>query len=132
MVAEVSISRLPVMPDLECELPEPKRITKTAPVRPSRTPAMRWRESCSAPTTAERISTRSGVVVLIIEPSIGEVLTRPNIIHSFRDTPIKSAATNTRILSRGSTLSCFSQSIGTSDHTEAITSEAETIAKGDM
>ena len=71
-------------------------------------------------------------MVLIIEPSMGEVVTKPNIIHNFRSTPIRSAATNILRLSLGSTLSLLSHNRGTSDHNAAIASEADTIAKGEM
>ena len=60
------------------------------------------------PTMAERKSTIRGVEVLIIEPSIGEVFARPNIIHNFRATPISIAAPNIFNLSVDSTLSGFS------------------------
>ena len=84
------------------------------------------------PTMAERKSTIRGVEVLIIEPSIGEVFARPNIIHNFRATPISIAAPNIFNLSADSTLSGFSHNRGINERVAAITNEADTIAIGEM
>jgi hypothetical protein len=86
----------------------------------------------STPTITDKTSTRSGVTVPIIEPSMGEVWARPNIIHSLRATPISSAAPNILSLSFGATLSRGSQSIGISEKSAAIRSEAVTIAIGEI
>jgi hypothetical protein len=89
-------------------------------------------DNLSTPTIVDRKSTIRGVEVLIIEPSIGEVFAKPNIIHSFRATPISIAAPKIFMRSAVSTLSGFSQSSGTSDHKAAITNDADTIAIGEM
>ena len=130
--AEPKISRLPTTPDFSWALLAPKSMISIAPAMPSSTPAMRCRDRFSAPTTTESRRTRSGVVVLMIDPSMGEVCTSPNIMHNFLDTPIRSAAA--KILRRSAllTFSGFSQMRGISDHAAAITSEADTIASGDM
>ena len=84
------------------------------------------------PTMAERKSTIRGVEVLIIEPSIGEVFARPNIIHSLRATPINIAAPNIFSRSADSTFSGRSHKSDTNDSNAAITNEADTIAIGEM
>jgi hypothetical protein len=80
----------------------------------------------------ESTSTNKGVVVPIIEPSMADVLARPNIIHNLRATPISSAAPNILSLSFGTTLSRGSHNIGTSENNAAITIEAVTIAIGEI
>ena len=132
MQADVNMRIFPVMPDLWWIPLAPKMMINTAPERPSRTPIMRCREKRSVPMIIESISTNRGVMVLIIEPSMGEVLTSPNIIHNLRDMPIRSEAIKIFTLSARSIRSRRSHNNGISDHTAAIVSEAETIASGDM
>jgi hypothetical protein len=71
-------------------------------------------------------------MMLIMEPSMGEVFAKPNIIHNLRPMPISIAAPKILRRSAGSTLSYFSQISGISDSSAAITNDAETIARGDI
>ena len=132
MHAEVKIRRLPPIFDWVCELSLLDTIIAIAPTMPSSKPISFTLVNLSIPTTTDNISTISGVVVLIIEPSIGDVCESPNIIHNLRPKPINIAAPNIFRRSAGSTLSLFSHSSGIKDHSAATTSEAATIAKGEM
>ena len=131
MQAEVKMRRLPSKPDCLCKLLL-DRITAIAPDIPRSRPISFIFVKRSNPTKTDNISTSRGVVVLIIEPSMGDVCDSPNIIHSLRDMPISSAAPKIFMRSSVSTFSCFSHNIGISDHTAATTNDADTIAKGEM
>lgn len=120
------------MLDCSCELWLLDTTTDIAPAIPRSNPITFNLENCSNPTTTDKTSTSSGVVVLIIEPSIGDVWESPNIIHSLRVIPIRSAAPNSFNRSAGSTLSVFSHIIGINDQIAATTNEAVTIAIGEM
>ena len=131
MQAEVKMRRLPLNP--ECSWVVLLEIMMAiAPAIPSSSPNSFIFVKRSNPTNTDNKRTMRGVVVLIIEPSMGEVCDRPNIIQSLRDMPIRSAAPKILMRSSAAILSCFSHSIGMSDHTAATTNDADTIAKGVM
>ena len=130
--ADTRIRRLPSTPDCVSEPILLDTIIAIAPVKPISRPRIFILDNRSIPTITDRKSTMSGVEVLIIEPSMGEVCASPNIIHSFRATPMSIAAPKIFKRSTGATRSGFSQSSGTSDHKAAITSDADTIAIGEM
>jgi hypothetical protein len=71
--AEVRIRRLPSVEELSCELWLLDTIIAIAPAIPISRPITFLFDRCSIPTITDRNSTISGVEVLIIEPSIGDV-----------------------------------------------------------
>ena len=96
---ETNISTLPHTLDWVCTPLLLVRIIASVPAMPSARPSTFFVVKLSTPTTTESRSTSRGVTVPIIEPSIGEVSARPNIIQSLRATPISSAAPNILSLS---------------------------------
>ena len=130
--AEQNISEFPNRLDCSCEPKLLVTIIAMAPPIPSSNPATFIFVNRSKPTITDSSRTSSGVVVLIIEPSMGEVFAKPNIIHNFRPIPISIAAPNILMRSAGSTLSDFSHNRGMSESSAAITNEAETIARGEI
>ena len=129
---DTNISRLPHTLDWVCTPLLLVRIIASVPIIPSARPTTFFVVKWSTPTTTDRRSTSRGVVVPIIEPSMGEVSASPNIIQSLRATPISSAAPNILALSWGATLSSFSHISGTSEKSAAIRSDAVTIAMGEI
>ena len=130
--ADTRISRFPSTPDCVCEPMLLDTIIAIAPAIPISRPTIFIFDTRSIPTITERKSTMRGVEVLMIEPSMGDVCASPNIIHSFRATPMSIAAPKIFRRSVGATRSGFSQNIGTSDSNAAMTSDADTIAIGEM
>ena len=80
----------------------PESTTHTAPAKPIVRPMIFMRENLSSPNKTDTTKTRIGMMVSIIEPSMGDVRERPNIRNDLRKTPINRAApTNLRISSCG-------------------------------
>ena len=103
-----------------------------APAIPSNKPITFLLDSTSAPTIADRKSTMSGVEVLIIEPSIGDVCANPYIIHTLRPIPISIAAPKIFSRSAATTFSALPRIRGASESNAAITNDAATIAIGEI
>ena len=97
---------------------------------PSTSPVILSRVKRSIPSSTESASTSSGTMVSMIEPSIGEVIDKPYMMKTLRNTPISSAAPISLRISARSTFSAFCHSRGTSDSRAVATSDAETSAIG--
>ena len=130
--AEVNMRILPNDLEYSCELLLFDMIMAIAPAIPSSRPNTFIFFSFSTPTITDSTNTIRGVVVLIIEPSMGDVFASPNIIHNLRVTPINIAAPKILSRSAGSIFSGFSHNRGANDHRAATTNDAETIAIGEM
>ena len=63
---------------------------------PSTSPVILSRVKRSIPSSTESASTSSGTMVSMIEPSIGEVIDKPYMMKTLRNTPISSAASTAR------------------------------------
>jgi hypothetical protein len=130
--AEQNISELPKSVDCLCVSKLLVTIIAIAPPIPSSKPAIFIFVNRSKPATTDSKSTSNGVMVLMMEPSIGDVLAKPNIIHNFLPIPISIAAPNILRRSFGSTLSYFSHNRGVSESSAAMANDADTIVSGDM
>ena len=128
--AHRKIITFPQRCECACDDEAPASTTATAPAMPSTSPVILSRVKRSIPSSTESASTSSGTMVSMIEPSIGEVIDKPYMMKTLRNTPISSAAPISLRISARSTFSAFCHSSGTSEKSAVATSDAEPIAIG--
>ena len=97
---------------------------------PSARPATLSFVKRSIPNNTETISTSSGTIVSMIDPSMGDVIESPYMMKALRSTPMSSAAPISLRMSVRATFSDFSQASGMSDSSAVAISEPDTMAIG--
>ena len=97
---------------------------------PNTRPAILRRVNLSIPSTTEISSTSSGVIVSMIDPSMGDVRDKPYMSSTLRITPISRAAPIIVLMSLRAIGRALLQSKGTSEKSAAAQSEAVTSAIG--